>query len=181
MDAEPIGTKRLDLVQMTPEFLEASLLGDRERAGQLISALVPEEWTRDSRWARRRLEQLREDPALQPWLLRAMVLKGESKMIGQIGFHTRPGEPYLDELARGGVELGYTVFESWRRQGYAAEAAEGLMGWAQRVHAVSTFVVSISPSNLPSLALALRLGFERVGSHMDEEDGPEDIFARRTP
>ena len=100
-------------------------------------------------------------------------------MVGHIGFHTRPGEKYLEELAPGGVELGWTVFGRERRQGYAREAAEGLMEWARRFHGVTRFVVSISPANLASLELARRLGFKRIGSHIDEEDGPEDIFERR--
>lgn len=164
---------------MTPSFLEASLLGDREQAELLIAASVPEEWANAGPWARRRLDQLREDPTLQPWLLRAMVLRSESRMVGHIGFHARPGEKYLDELAPGGVELGYTVFEQWRRRGYASEASESLMDWARRLHGVTRFIVSISPTNLASLALARRLEFQRIGSHVDDEDGPEDIFERR--
>lgn len=100
-------------------------------------------------------------------------------MVGHIGFHSRPGEKYLDELTPGGVEFGYTVFEKWRRRGYASEASESLMDWAHRLHGVTRFVVSISPTNLPSLGLARRLEFERIGSHVDDEDGPEDIFERR--
>src|SRR5262245_56279079 len=120
--ADPIRTNRLDLVPMTPAFLEASLHGDREHAERLIAAIVPEEWMNGSRWAQRRLVQLRADPTLQPWLLRAVVLRGsDATMVGHIGFHARPGEKYLEELAPGGVEFGYTIFEKWRRQGYARE------------------------------------------------------------
>lgn len=162
---------------MTPAFLEASLRGEREQAERLIAAIVPEQWVDE--WAQRRLEQLREDPTLQPWLLRAMVSRSESTMVGHIGFHARPGEKYLDELAPGGVEFGYTVFEKWRRRGYASEASEGLMDWAHRLHGVTRFVVSMRPTNLASLALARRLNFQRIGSHLDDEDGPEDIFERR--
>ena len=107
---------------------------------------MPEEWANEGPWAQRRLEQLREDPTLQPWLLRAIVLRSESTMVGHVGFHARPGEKYLDELAPGGVELGYTVFERWRRCGYASEASEGLMDWAHRQHGVTRFVVSVRPT-----------------------------------
>ena len=175
---DPIRTERLDLVPMTPRFLEASLLGNREQAELVIGATVPEEWANEGLWARRRLEQLREDPTLQPWLLRAVILRSESTMVGHIGFHARPGEKYLEELAPGGVELGYTVFERWRRRGYASEASEGLMDWAHRLGGVTRFVVSISPTNVASLALARRFEFRRIGSHVDAEDGPEDIFER---
>ena len=40
------------------------------------------------------------------------------------------------------------------------------------------FIVSISPLNAPSLGLAAKFGFRRIGSHLDEVDGPEDIFER---
>ncbi len=177
--SDTVRTARLDLIPMTPPFLEASLRGDREQAALVIAAVVPEEWMKVDPWLQRRLEQLRKDPSLQPWLLRAMVLRSEQRMIGQIGFHARPGEPYLDDLAPGGVELGYTVFESWRRQGYAHEAAHGLMRWAHYEQGTTRFVVSISPTNVASLALAQRLDFKRIGSHFDDEDGPEDIFEHR--
>jgi [ribosomal protein S5]-alanine N-acetyltransferase len=176
--ADPIRTLRLDLVPMTPEFLEASLLGDREQAERLIRASIPTTWPREAPLTRR-LDQLRADPTLQPWLLRAMVLRSAPIMIGCIGFHARPGEHYLDDLAPGGVELGYTVFEPWRRQGFAREASEGMMDWASRLHGVTRFVVSISPTNHASLELARQLDFKRIGSHLDEEDGPEDIFERK--
>jgi RimJ/RimL family protein N-acetyltransferase len=126
----------------------------------------------------RRLTQLRDDPTLQPWLLRAMGLRGDGRMIGHIGFHTRPGAEYLRDLAPGGVELGYSVFEPYRRQGFATEACAALMSWAHREHGVGRFVVSISPGNLPSLRIAQHFGFRKVGMHIDEEDGPEDIYVR---
>jgi len=164
---------------MTPEFLAASLRGDRAQLDALLAASVPEAWPDEPRWPERRLAQLRADPALQPWLLRAIVLRGERRMVGHIGFHTRPGEKYLDELAPGGVEFGYVVFASDRRRGYAREACEGLMDWAHRAHGVVRFVVTIAPANTASLELARGLGFRRIGSHLDEEDGPEDVFERR--
>jgi ribosomal-protein-alanine N-acetyltransferase len=177
--ADLIRTARLDLVPMTPEFLAASLQGDRAQLGLILGVSIPDDWPDESPWPERRLDQLRTDPSLQPWLLRAIVLRGERRMIGHVGFHGRPGEEYLEALAPGGVEFGYTVFEKDRRQGYAREACETLMQWANRSHRVTRFVVSISPANVASLALAKGLGFSRIGSHVDEEDGPEDIFERR--
>jgi [ribosomal protein S5]-alanine N-acetyltransferase len=39
-------------------------------------------------------------------------------------------------------------------------------------------VLSISPDNTPSLRLAAALGFKKIGSHVDEDDGVEDIYER---
>lgn len=164
---------------MTPAFLDASLRRDRVELDALLGATVPDTWLDDLRWATIRLAQLRDDPTLEPWLLRAVVVREERAMVGHIGFHGRPGAAYLDELSPGGVELGYTVFEAHRRRGYAREAIEGLMHWAQRDHGVTRFVVSIAPTNVASLALTAGLGFVRIGAHVDEEDGPEDVFERR--
>ena len=57
------------------------------------------------------------------------------------------------------------------------QAADG----ARDEYQVHRFVVSISPDNLPSLGLAAKLGFRKIGSHIDELDGPEDIFERSYP
>ena len=174
-----IQSARLDMIPMTPEFLQASLDGDLAAAASIIGLTIPADWLEESDLMRIRLADLRADPGLQPWLLRAIGLRSERLMIGHIGFHTRPGAAYLADLAPDGVEFGYTIFPRFRRQGYAREAAQALMDWAAREQGVTRFVVSISPQNLPSLGLAQQLGFQRIGSHVDEEDGPEDIFELR--
>ena len=62
--------------------------------------------------------------------------------------------------------------------GYASEAVQALMDWATREHAVTRFVVSIHPANLPSLGLAQRFGFRKVGTVTDDQGGVEDVFLR---
>jgi ribosomal-protein-alanine N-acetyltransferase len=176
----PIHTLRLDLIAMTPAFLRASLQCDLPQAERELQASVPSEWPGEhTDVLSLRLKQLDDEPTLQPWLLRAMVHRGTGVMIGHIGFHTAPGAAYLRPFSPGGVELGFTVFPSFRRQGYAREASIALMGWARRRHDVRSFVMSIRPGNAPSQALAAQLGFVRVGSHVDEVDGPEDVLEYR--
>ncbi len=110
-----------------------------------------------------------------------MALKPDLTFVGYFNFHTKPGADYLKELAPGAVELGYSVMPNFHRQGLAQEAALGMMDWANRVHGVSRFVVSISPHNPASVAMARKLGFTQIGSHIDNEDGYEDILARSWP
>ena len=97
-------------------------------------------------------------------------------MVGHIGFHTGPAPAYLEPYSPGGIEVGYSVFPSYRRRGYAREACVALLRWAADERGVERFVMSIQPSNVPSLSLAASLGFVRIGSHIDEVDGVEDIF-----
>ncbi len=153
---------------MSPEFMKALLSGQRAEAEAIAGLSLPTDWPGDDeRFLCIRLRQIQEDPSIQPWLMRAMVLHGpDRKFVGHIGFHGRPNDD-------GAAELGYTVFPEFRRRGYANEATQGLMDWALRQHRVRRFLVSISPDNHPSLAMAVKLGFRQIGEQMDEEDGLE--------
>lgn len=165
-----IRSERLDLVPMSPAFLVASLEGRRAEAAAVIGAELPADWPGDgARVLRRRLRQLEADPAVQPWLLRAIVLRQPRRMVGHIGFHEPPD-------AAGRVEVGYAVQPADRRRGYALEAVQAMLGWAGREHGVRRFVASISPGNGPSLALVRKLGFEQVGTQWDADDGEELVF-----
>ncbi len=164
----PLPTKRLELESMSPEFMKALLSGQRAEAEAIAGLVLPADWPGDDeRFLHHRLSQIQADPSIQPWLMRAMVLRGPNRtFVGHIGFHGRPND-------NGAVELGYTVYPKFRRRGYATEATRGLMGWALRQHRVGRFLVSVSPDNDPSLAMAVKLGFRRIGEQMDEEDGLE--------
>jgi RimJ/RimL family protein N-acetyltransferase len=177
---DDILTPRLCLRLMPVAFLEAGLRDEWDRAEAVLGWKVSEEWRRQKRLMEIRAHDCGADPDYLPWSVRAIGLRtrGEmGEMIGHIGFHTRPDAAYLREFVLGGVELGYAVAAPYRRQGYAAEAVRGLMGWAHRRHGVDRFVVSISPENVASVALAAKFGFEKVGGHWDEIDGYEDVYA----
>ena len=175
---ETVSSTRLDLVPFSAEFLRASLAGNLAEAEEHLGAKLPEGWPNHPGIYGRRLAQLEADPSLLRWLMRGMVLRETGTLIGRIGFHTGPGPESLRELSPEGIEFGYTVFEGHRRCGYATEAAAALMNWARAEHGIRHFVVSISPENVPSRALAAKFGFRKIGSHIDEEDGLEEIFER---
>jgi len=176
-----IATARLDLVPFSTGFLRASVAGDRDQAAAELGAILPTDWPTYPDTFQLRQLQLEADPSLQPWLLRGIVLRATRQLVGHIGFHTGPNPEYLREIAPGGIELGYTVLEPFRRHGFATEAAIGLMHWARAQHGIHRFVVSIRPDNLPSLAMATKLGFTRSGEHLDEVDGLEHVFRLELP
>ena len=177
-----IQSERLELVAMSAEFHAASLAEDRARMQELLGARVPADWP-EPRFARLFLTKLREQPSWAPWLARAIVLRGEERrMLGHAGFHSAPAPSYLDVYLPGGVELGYTVFASERRRGYAREAVAALMAFARREQpGLSGFVASISPTNEPSLRLVRGFGFAKLGDYDDPEDGPEHVYGLRLP
>lgn len=177
---EIIHTERLDLIPMTPIFLCASLECNLAEAERELQCSLPTDWPGETaKVLSLRLKALEEEPALQPWLLRAMVRRATGAMVGYIGFHTAPDAEYLQPYVPGGVEFGLRVFPSFRRQGFAREAAVALMRWARNTQGVRSFAMTIRPDNLPSQALAAQLGFVRIGSHIDVVDGLEDILEYR--
>ena len=117
---------------------------------------------------------MRREPASQEWLVRAVVLRSDSRMVGHAGFHGPPG---VNGPAKpDAVEVGYTVFPEFRGHGYATEAAQALMDWATETHGVRRFIASVAPGNEPSLAIVRKLGFVHTGEQWDEEDGLELVF-----
>jgi RimJ/RimL family protein N-acetyltransferase len=171
-----IQTKRLDLIPLSPAVLRAALELDRKKIGRLLGVSVPQSWEIHRGALELWLRQLEANPALQPWLARGMVLRSEGQLIGDIGCHSEPFSPPAS--APKTVELGYSVMEAWRRRGFAQEAIEALIQWACTQHRVQRFVLSISPKNQASQALATKLSFRKIGSQIDEEDGLEEIFER---
>ena len=176
-----IETPRLILRTLPPAALAALVIGDRVEASRLTGCDLAGFPDDQLSIADVRLKDLAADPDYLPWSLRVMALKPSLRFAGHFNFHTRPNADYLKDLAPGAVEMGYFVLPELRRRGLAEEAALGMMDWATRIHGISRFVVSISPENAPSAAMARKLGFARIGSHIDEEDGYEDILARETP
>ena len=171
-----IQTQRLDLIPLSSSVIRAALDGDRAGMEQLLGVSVPADWEVRREFLELRLRELEASPALQPWLIRGISLRSEGSLIGDIGFHTAPVTPPAPSPKS--VELGYSVLEAWRRRGFAREAIEALIQWASERHGVRRFLLSISPENQPSLALAAKLGFRKIGSKIDELDGPEEIFER---
>lgn len=172
-----IHTPRLNLLLMTPTFFAAAISGDQALAAQLLGVSIPAEWWPVSNYKVNRLEQVRQNPALLPWMERAIVLRSSQTMVGSIAFHMAAEPEPVRPLGPGGVEFGYTIFPPFRRQGYATEACAALMGWAQQ-QGVNRFILTISPENQPSLRIAAHFGFVKIGEQMDEEDGLEEIYER---
>jgi RimJ/RimL family protein N-acetyltransferase len=145
---------------------------DLEAAEIEIGAIVPANMpdTLDN-FLQFRIADLSVDPEAQPWLGRAIVqteADGTRRIVGSCGFHAPPGPD-------GRVEVGYRVEPPYRRQGVATEVVHALFDWANE-HGVDRFRASVSPGNVPSLAIITGLGFTQVGVQIDDIDGEELVF-----
>jgi RimJ/RimL family protein N-acetyltransferase len=173
---DDIETPRLLLRLIAPSALRAGLDGDRRAVELSLDATVPSDLIDEPDVLRYAEARLAEDIDYLPWSARAILLKESRRMVGHVRFHSRPDPDYLHPYARHAVEFGYVVFADCRRRGYAEEAVGGLMRWAGETHGVGRFVATIAPDNQPSIGLAAKLGFKRIGEHVDPVDGIEYVY-----
>ena len=164
MTLPAIPTERLNLTAMSPSWI-AALLDGRPPAAFSIPDAWPDE--HDRAFLSIRLKDL-QTGVPQDWLARSMVLRDAPIMVGHCGFHGPPNAGF--------AEMGYTVFEPHRRNGYAEESVRGLMQWALDTHQHHRFRLSIAPDNEPSLRLAAKLAFVKIGEQIDPKDGIEHVF-----
>ncbi|HSB39677.1 MAG TPA: GNAT family N-acetyltransferase [Gaiellaceae bacterium] len=166
-------TGSIRLVPMTTRFLEALLAGRREQSEQELGiSLFAEYPSQDERrFLAMRLRQMHEDVRFETWSEYAFVV-GE-QMVGHGGYDGPPGNNAAQ--AADAVEFGYAIFVPYRGRGYATEAARMLIDLAEKT-GVRHFVLAISPTNAPSLAIARKLGFVRTDERMDDKQGLEHVF-----
>lgn len=170
---EVISCARLDLVALTPELLRLTEHGDVDGLSRVLQARVDPDWPATVPAAFRR-RQLANDPGQQPWLSRAMVLRGQRQVVGNIGFHSCP-----DDAGR--VELGYEVLPGQRRRGYALESVRALTTWAVGTGLARMCVASVAPDNAASLSLVSALGFVEAGVQLDSDEGLRLVFECSLP
>jgi RimJ/RimL family protein N-acetyltransferase len=170
MRVTPIRTPRLELVAFEPTAIRAILRGDRAEAERIIGMELPREFPAPGDldgFLSIQLQRMEGSPQRRAWTARLMRSHG-GEAVGHCGFHGPP------EII-GRAEIGYTVFQKFRGQGYAKEAAGALVRWAFRRGEKEVYA-TVSPDNAPSLAVVRSLGFKQVGTQMDEVDGLELVF-----
>ena len=165
-----IETARLRLVALSPETLEQLLSrkdGDTSRHQGLLFESDFFETVNDL-FLTIHLNGLRRHPSTPGWFVRAIVRRDDERVIGHCGFHGVPRDV-------GRAEIGYTIFAAFRRQGYGAEAARGLVDWS-RDQGWPTVVATVAPTNAASVGLVLQLGFRRTGVQVNSAGAEEWVF-----
>jgi RimJ/RimL family protein N-acetyltransferase len=74
------------------------------------------------------------------------------------------------------IEIGLGIEPAFQGQGYAKESLLAMWRWAVQFPEIRTLRYTVSPDNLPSIAVIKHFGFDYQGQQMDEIDGPEDIY-----
>ncbi len=167
-----IETPRLRLELLLPVALTALRVRDFDGAARAQGFVFTEEFmnTVNDAFLTRQIEGLHQRASTPGWFARAIVRKEDERLIGHCGFHGTP-----EDIGR--AEIGYTVFEPYRRQGYASEAVQGLLEWAKKQGSHVVFA-TVSVDNQPSRAVVTQLGFRQSGATMKPDGGQELVFER---
>jgi RimJ/RimL family protein N-acetyltransferase len=113
--------------------------------------------------------QVKVDPTLNKWFVRFIVLKESREIIGSTSFHGAPD-------SEGMIEIGLGIEPAFQGKGYAKESLQAMWSWAVNSPEVRTLRYTVSPDNLPSIAVIKYFDFDYKGQQMDDIDGPEDIY-----
>ena len=170
-----IETKRLELHHLSAEAI-IELFEDKTDNKALLNRSItnPHRVLVDNSgplgW---RVPQVKVDPSVNKWFVRWIVLKETAEVIGSTSFH---GVPDADGM----IEIGLGIEEPFQNKGYAKESLKGMWSWVSQFPEVKTLRYTVSPDNLPSIAVINYFGFEYKGQQIDEEDGPENIYEMST-
>ena len=170
-----IETKRLELHHLSAEAI-IELFEDKSDQKALANRSItnPHRVLVDNsgplRW---RVPQVKIDPSVNKWFVRWIVLKETAEVIGSTSFHGVPD-------AEGMMEIGLGIEEPFQNKGYAKESLKGMWSWVSQFPEVKTLRYTVSPDNLPSIAVINYFGFEYKGQQMDDIDGPENIYEMST-
>lgn len=103
------------------------------------------------------LGKLAKDPQEEGWGVWFIVLPETGEVVGDVGFKGKPDESNC-------VEIGYGVAVEKRGKGYAAEAVDGIVGWAFGTGVVDRVTAECVQDNVASIRVLEKTGMKRTGS-----------------
>lgn len=101
----------------------------------------------------------------------AIELKSSGEFVGGVSFLKRPNLE-LDDV-------GYALIPSFYGNGYAIEATQALIEWAEHKGKAGVCAI-VSPDNTPSVTLLEKLNFENLGLHPAEDDNDQVLLFQQS-
>lgn len=168
-------TKRLELVPVTVELVDAVLSERRDEVRRLVGAELPSAWPGRALVERAfsaSIEAIRKDPEHRLWGDRLLITRASDehgdgraarytaeaprRLVGSVVFHGSPRDG-------GVVEVGYGVEDASQGQGYATEATAAQVDWALEQPGVRRIEATTPPWHSASVRVLEKAGFSRVG------------------
>jgi ribosomal-protein-alanine N-acetyltransferase len=165
-------TDRLKLVPITLEGIEAVLDHDKPRAEAIVGAKFPPSWPSDellvSGFPYSR-DAIRKAPDVRLWGDSLVLL--EDRVIGSVVFHGHPSD--------GIAEVGYSIEDNERGQGYASEATGACVDWALDQAGILAVQATTFEWHRASLGVIRKIGMRQVGVRDHDTLGELLVFERR--
>lgn len=156
-----VSTPRLALIGSTPALARAAA-NDVAAFAVLLEARVP-------KWPPPLIEDtlvytadtLDAHPEQAGWWAWYFIRQADRTLVGAGGLKGPP-------LPDGTVEIGYSMLEDFQRQGYATEAASGLIAWAFEHPAVTRVVAETHPELTASIRVMEKNGLTFSGAGSED-------------
>jgi RimJ/RimL family protein N-acetyltransferase len=149
-----LATARLRLVPVTDDLVRAAARG-KAALERTLGATIPDGWRGDYVFERGRRAAVRDLPR------HALIVRtADNVLIGEVRFEALPQTVRFEE----DWEIGYAIAPLYRRQGYAVEATEAVLGWLDDL-GVERVVAGCHMKNIASVRTLRKLGFTLDGSH----------------
>lgn len=149
----------------------------REFTRKDAASVLPEPGDRDGDrifYSEERLEQyIKNQYGFYQYGIWALEDRQSGRLIGKAGVTDREDAAY----GANPLELGYHVFEAYRRRGYAKEACEGIIQYVER-ELERDLLAEIEPDNEASISLIRRLGFQPLTRRYSGEGKYNDLYVR---
>lgn len=154
-------TKRLELVPVTVELVDAVLSERRDDVRRIVGAELPEAWPGRALVERAfsaSIEAIKKDPDHRLWGDRLLITRGDAprRLVGSVVFHGSPRDG-------GMVEVGYGVEDASQGLGYATEATAAQVEWALEQPGVRRIEATTPPWHSASIRVLEKAGFSRAG------------------
>jgi ribosomal-protein-alanine N-acetyltransferase len=165
-------SRRLDMLPLTADAIEALLQGNAERLRVLTGAEFPEPLSSPPYMAESLpevLTRLRKHPAEAPWWNWLVVRRDTHEVVGSIALGGRPD-------ASGAVLIGYAMYPGREGHGYATEAVRAIMDWAFQQEGVRIIRALAPVWNTPAVHVAEKVGMRPVASNEDDEVGEVLVY-----
>ena len=171
-----VRTERLELIPWSLELIDGFLMRDRAMSEAALGVMFPEPFgpppeTGDVLdYFRAMVAADTSDGALVP---RLIVLREDRLAVGSIGIYP----PDDDAVAL----IGYSVYPSLTGQGFASEAAAGLVKWGLRRPEINAIRATIPVGHTASELVAGRAGLTLTGEQVEDEheDRTLNVWERR--
>ncbi len=160
-----IETSRLQLIRWQEAHFQAVFENNLITLGQLLEVETPTVWTTFADMVDALpffYASFKENGNY--WGSFFIIHKADRQLLGTCGYKGAPD-------AEGTAEIGYEIEASYRQQGLAKEAAQGLIDFALQHEEVKKIIAHTLPHKNPSVSVLKKLGFQFVKALHDPDDG----------